>query len=162
MKKGERSRPLGIFVHSLTAAREIASEIPAYAHPLMRKFWPGPLTLVFKSDKVGLRPLLYKKTIGLRIPNQKWLLCLLKKLKRPLLQTSANFAGQPPAMSAKEVLRLFGDQVDLIIDAGRLKESKPSTVVDLTGPFPIILRRGALSRKLLERSLKSKINVKSE
>jgi L-threonylcarbamoyladenylate synthase len=162
LKKGERSRPLGIFVHSFTAVREIASEIPAYAHLLMRKFWPGPLTLVFKSEQAGLRPLLYKKTIGLRIPNQRWLLTLLKKLKQPLLQTSANLSGKPPARSAREVLELFGDEVDLIIEAGKLRKSRPSTVVDVTGPFPIILRRGAFSRKLLEKAIRVKFDVRSE
>jgi len=162
VKGRETKRPIGLFVSSISQVREIASEIPSYADKLMRRFWPGPLTLVFQSSDRRLRLLLHQGTIGIRIPQQKWLLTVLKKLDRPLLQTSANLSGRSPARTAGEVQRLFGDRLNLTIDAGRLKKTRPSTVVDASGPVPIILRKGLLSQRELERVLKMKIHVSDE
>ena len=159
LKKRESARPIGLFVSSISQVRKIASEIPSYADRLMKCFWPGPLTLVFPSSNRSLRPLLHQGTIGIRIPQQKWLLTVLRRLGRPLLQTSANLSGQSPARTSGEVQRLFGDRLNLIIDAGRLKKTKPSTVVDVTGPVPIILRKGLLSPRELERALNMKVHV---
>jgi L-threonylcarbamoyladenylate synthase len=162
MKGRKTKRPIGLFVCSIAQVRKITSQIPSYADKLMRRFWPGPLTLVFQSSNQRLRPLLHQGTIGIRIPRQKWLLTVLRRLGRPLLQTSANLSGHSPARTAGEVQRLFGERLNLIIDAGQLKKSKPSTVVDASGPVPIILRKGLLSQRELERALKMKIHVSDE
>jgi len=159
LKKRESARPMGLFVASISQVRKIASEIPPYAGKLMKHFCPGPLTLVFNSSNPRLRPFLHGGTVGIRIPRQKWLLAVLKKLDQPLLQTSANLSGKPPACSAAEVERWFGRYLDLILDTGPLKKMKPSTVVDVTGPVPIILRKGAISPRKLEQTLRMKSYV---
>ena len=162
IKGRETKRPIGLFVSSISQVRKIASQIPPYADKLMRHFWPGPLTLIFQSSNRRLRPLLHRGTIGTRIPRQKWLLTVLRRLGRPLLQTSANLSSRSPARTAGEVQRLFGDRLNLVIDAGQLKKSKPSTVVDASGPVSIILRKGLLSQRDLERVLKMKVHVTDE
>ena len=89
-----------------------------------------------------------KKTVALRIPNYKLFLGLAKEFNkefdRPLTGISANVSGWPASGNIKEILKQFEGkkhQPDLIIDAGNLKKSKPSKVVDLTGNTPKILRR---------------------
>ena len=84
-----------------------------------------------------------KKTIGLRIPNYKLINILLKELNKPLTGTSANISGKPASTKIKEVLKQFENkkhQPDLIIDAGNLPKSLPSTIIDLTKQPPKILR----------------------
>ena len=159
LKKRGPDRPIGIFVSSDAEVKKIASRVSADAQRLMKKFWPGPLTLVFKSGNPGLKPPLHHGTIGIRIPNQRWLLLVLKRLKKPLLQTSANLAGQPPLRAALDLYGLFGDELDLIIEAGNLKTAQPSTVVDVSEDVPIILRPGALKKTRLESVLKKRIDV---
>src|SRR3989337_1172781 len=100
----------------------------------MKEFWPGPLTVVFKTSERLDRSLVHQGTIGIRIPNQNWLLSVLRKLEKPLLQTSANLSGRSPLRTAQEVEKVFGEKLDLIVEAGKIKRTKPSTVVDVSGP----------------------------
>jgi len=84
-----------------------------------------------------------KGTIGVRIPNYKWLLGLAEQLNQPLAETSANISGEPATTKIKEVLKYFKGREyhpDLAIDAGNLKKSRPSKVIDLTVWPPKILR----------------------
>ena len=159
LKKREAARPIGIFVASVQQVKQLAGEISDYAKALMKEFWPGPLTLVFKTSERLDRSLVHQGTIGIRIPDQNWLLSVLRKLDKPLLQTSANLSGQSPLRTAQEVENVFGKELDLIVDAGRIRRAKPSTVVDVSGSVPIILRKGAISKRRLEKALKRKKNA---
>jgi L-threonylcarbamoyladenylate synthase len=144
IKKREISKPIPVFVRNLKAAKKIA-EINKNQEKILRKFWPGKITAVFKRKKTKIK--LYgidKKTIALRVPKYRLINVLLKKINRPLAGTSANISGKPAETRIKEVLRQFENKKnrpDLIIDAGNLKESKPSKVIDLTGSKPKVLRR---------------------
>lgn len=159
LKKKEAARPIGIFVASVEQVKQLAGEISGYAKALIKEFWPGPLTLVFKSSVRLHKPLVHPGTIGIRIPDQNWLLSVLRKLEMPLLQTSANLSGQSPLRTGREVQKVFGERLDLIVEAVKIKRTKPSTVVDVSGPVPIILRKGAISKRRLEKALKRKINA---
>jgi len=157
LKGREPARPLGVFVATIPQARKLVSEIPSHATRLMRTFWPGPLTLILRSSNRLPKTLLHQGTIGIRIPNQKWLLLVLRKLRKPMLQTSANISGQPEARNCAEIIKTFGNELDLIVDGGRIKRTRPSTVLDVSGSVPIILRAGAISKTRLERTLRRKI-----
>lgn len=114
--------------------------VPALARELMRTFWPGPLTLVFaRADG---------STLGFRVPKHPVALALLKEAGVPVVAPSANLNGQPPARTAEAVAREFMDKIDLILDGGPTPLGTSSTVVDMTGDSPKILREGAMAREL--------------
>jgi L-threonylcarbamoyladenylate synthase len=102
----------------------------------LRRYWPGPLTLVFTSRTGG--------TIALRVPEDDLLRKLMLHLRKPLISTSVNRSGEPPAHRIGEIARAFEAEVDLIVDSGDQKEGVPSTILDLSAtPFRLI-RQGRL------------------
>jgi len=135
IKKRPAKKPIPIFIKDIKTAKNLA-KIDLDQEKFLKKVWPGAVTAVLKSKKG-------KKTIGLRIPNYQLILDLLKNVNHPLTGTSANISGKPPSIKIKEVLKQFASQKhqpDLVLDAGDLSRSKPSTVIDLTVLPPKILR----------------------
>lgn len=141
IKKRRTQKPIPIFVKDLKTAKRLA-QINKNQEKFLRKVWPGKVTTVLKR-KNKLPKILFaeRKTIGLRIPKYKLVQDLFKKLNCPLTGTSANISGKPASNNIKEIINQFknqpsaknsGGQPDLIINAGNLPKSKPSTVLDLT------------------------------
>jgi len=135
IKKRPRSKPLPVFVKDIKMAQGLA-EIAKDQEVVLKKYWPGKYTFVLnkKNDK---------GTIALRIPKYKFLNDLLKKIKKPLVQTSVNVSGQPVLTKIKEIIKIFGSKpgIDLIIDAGDLPKSNPSTIIDLSKEDTKIIRK---------------------
>jgi L-threonylcarbamoyladenylate synthase len=125
---------------------QVAREIPELAGRLINRFWPGPLTLILPA-RAGLPGLLTggTDTIGVRQPRQDVTLRLVTALGCPVTGTSANRAGRPPLTRAAEVAAEFGEGVDLILDAGPCPGGLPSTIVDVSGPQPRLVRAGAVA-----------------
>lgn len=118
------------------------------AHQLAREFWPGPLALVVATRDGG--------NVGVRLPQHKLSNRLARALGRPLVTTSANQSGQPPARSATEVVEIFQQQKiqpNLILDDGSRDSGKPSTIVDVSTAETKILRVGVVSSKLIWQAL---------
>jgi len=123
----------------------LAAEVPAVAKRLVDAYWPGPLSLIFRAAPiVPQRVRGAGGTVALRCPNDRLCHTLLDVIGGPVVSSSANLSGQPPAETAEEVMRIFGNQLDLIIDGGPRKGGVPSTLVDLSGDKPRLLRRGGL------------------
>ncbi len=124
----------------------IASCITVSAEKLAEKFWPGPLTLLLPA-KPDISEFITAKTgkIAVRIPGESFALDLARSLGFPITATSANISGMPPADNADDVIRYFGDALDLIIDCGKTPGGKPSTIVDASGEKIRFLRAGAVS-----------------
>ena len=169
IKKRPTRKPTPIFVKSLKMAKKFA-KINKEQEKFLKKVWPGKATVVLRRKKAKMK--LYgvdKKTIALRIPKYVLINILLQELNLPLIGTSANISGKPASNNIKEIINQFtpfrdksltgfknqpptifgGGQPDFVIDAGNLKKSKPSTVIDLTSPKIKILRRGWLKQKQL-------------
>jgi len=131
-----KGRPVGMPLILMVAAE---SQLEGYVHvdsraeSMMRRWWPGPLTLILHAKGGG--------TLGVRIPKHKVALGLLRHAG-PLMTTSANIHGREPAMSAEEAGTLSG--VMAVIDGGAAPGGTASTVLDLTGPEPHVLREGAI------------------
>ena len=131
-----KGRPVGLPLILMVAAE---SELEGYVHvdsraeAMMRRWWPGPLTLILHAKGGG--------TLGVRIPKHKVALGLLRH-SGPLMTTSANLHGHEPAMSADEAGNLAG--VMAVVDGGAAPGGTASTVLDLTGPEPHVLREGAI------------------
>ncbi|HCC68938.1 MAG TPA: threonylcarbamoyl-AMP synthase [Nitrospiraceae bacterium] len=146
IKGRPQDKPIPLIVGSLEVLKTIAEEIPPEAEKLIKEFWPGPLTLVFKA-KASVSELLTAGTgtIAVRIPGESFALSLSRKIDFPITSTSANPSGATPPEVADEVSRYFGDKIDLIIDGGKTPIGKPSTIIDVTVKPWQILREGAIT-----------------
>ena len=116
-----------------------------FACQLIDKFWPGPLTIIFYSARV-IPPILTGHTgkIGIRLPNHTFSRRLVEKLGGPLTATSANISGMPGLNNPSDVLSAIGDRIDALIDGGMAAGGDASTVVDVTGVVPVIIREGVI------------------
>jgi len=131
-----KGRPAGMPLILMVAAEsqlEGIVHVDSRAESYMRRFWPGPLTLVLHAAGGG--------TLGVRIPNHQVALGLLRR-SGPLMTTSANLHGDDPAMTAGEAASLAG--VMGVVDGGAAPGGTASSVLDLTGPEPHVLREGAI------------------
>lgn len=128
----------------------VARELSPVAKQLIRRWWPGPLTVIApaRSD-IPARVLGDGTTIGMRIPDHLIALRLFQLVGKPLATTSANLSGHPAKCDAHEVAQELGHLVDLIINAGTCPHGKASTVVDCTTTPPTILREGPITRREL-------------
>jgi L-threonylcarbamoyladenylate synthase len=158
IKGRPQSRALPLLLADLSQLDKVASSIPTSARLLAEKLWPGPLTLVLlKSDAVS-DIVSDKKTVAVRISNHPIPIALARGVGTAIIGTSANRSGQPSTLTAAEAKSQLGDKVDFIIE-GDCPGGIESTVVDLTGETPLILREGALSIAEL-RQLCPEITVK--
>jgi L-threonylcarbamoyladenylate synthase len=124
------------------------------AKKIINKFWPGPLTIIFKKkNNVPNFITAKKKTVAIRMPENKFLLALIKKVGQPIVAPSANLSGRSSSIAANGTLEDFFSKVDLILDGGKTKYRKESTILDLTQESPKILREGAISKEKLEKYL---------
>ncbi|PIR97103.1 MAG: threonylcarbamoyl-AMP synthase [Candidatus Doudnabacteria bacterium CG10_big_fil_rev_8_21_14_0_10_41_10] len=154
-RKKINSIPMHIVVSSMAQAKKygVFSET---AEKLFKKFLPGPLTLIVESriSKLEFGKILAGKTgtIGIRMPKNNIALALVKKLGRPITATSANPShkhGGHDSYTANEVINQFKnrkDKPDLVLDAGRLKKVKPSTMLEVKGRNVKIIRKGPVGK----------------
>jgi L-threonylcarbamoyladenylate synthase len=123
----------------------LASEVHPLAGRLIERYWPGPLSLILHASR--LVPAAVQGaggTVALRCPNDPLSRALLGRIGGPVVSSSANISGRPPAESAAEVVEYFGNQLELVLDGGERRGGVPSTLVDVTGTRAKLLRRGAL------------------
>ena len=146
LKKRPVGKPLPIIVGDLDTLRSVAEDIPFSAEDLMKRFWPGPLTIIFKAkDSVPFLLTGGTGKVAVRIPGESAALHLAKALKLPITSTSANHSGEPPAEDSGSVINYFGNGTDLIIDAGKAPGGWPSTIIDVTVTPPKVLSEGSLT-----------------
>lgn len=146
-------KPLPLLIASSLEAMEIA-DIPPVANQLITRFWPGALTIVFKKLPTFHSAALAKQqTVALRVPDHDLVIDLIRTVRQPITGTSANRAGARAPVSAAEVGFGLGDLVALVIDGGRTPGGKESTVVDVSGGSPTIVRDGAVGRVEIEACL---------
>ena len=123
----------------------LALSVSPVARRLIREFWPGPLSLIFVAAEIVPAAVRGEGgTIALRCPKDVLSHALLTRFGGPVVSSSANLSGQRPAETAEEVVGYFGNQLDLVLDGGPRRGAVPSTLVDVSGPRPKLLRRGVL------------------
>jgi L-threonylcarbamoyladenylate synthase len=146
-KKRPHDQPLPLLLADKSDLLKIARVIPAVTWKLAERFLPGGLTLVLlKSRWVPDTVTAGSDSIAVRIPDHPVPLALIQGLGTPIVGTSANLSGQPSPRTAADVHKQLGEKVDLIIDGGECPEGIDSTILDLCGPTPSIIREGAVSR----------------
>jgi L-threonylcarbamoyladenylate synthase len=150
--KGRPStNPLICHVPDAAVAQRYVRDWPPAALRLSAAFWPGPLTLVLpKTDDIPHEVTAGRDTVALRAPNHPLTLMLLRILDRPLAGPSANKSSHISPTTAQHVRDELGDEVGMILDGGACDVGIESTVLDLVGPRPTILRPGGVTREQIE------------
>lgn len=155
LKGREADKPISILVNDKKMLAGIAEEIPLSAEKLIKKFWPGPLTIIFKAKKsIPTTLTAGTGTIGVRISSNPITQKLLETIDSPITTTSANPSGKKSPVTADEVMNYFKNKVDLILDGGVLSGKLGSTVVDFTEGCLKVIREGEIPIKRLVESLK--------
>jgi len=151
IKCRQADQPILLLIKDANEVRDWAADITPRAEGLMKKFWPGPLTLVFKAKPEVMAELTGGAgTIGLRVPGNTLTRQLLASLGIALTGTSANITGKPGPRTAQEAAEAIGGMVDMVLDGGRTEGDNPSTVVDVSADEPMMIREGAIpSREIL-------------
>jgi len=149
--------PIALIVADEREVVPLVEEIPATAKILMQRFWPGPLTLIFRATP-SVSPRLTGGTgkIGIRVSSHPVARFLAAGLAGPLTATSANLSGGPECSSADAVIRTLGDLPDAVIDGGPTPGGAGSTILDVTVSPPRILREGAIPGGLLRDALRNR------
>jgi len=145
--KGRPSdNPLIVHIWNRVQLKELTEEIPELAKILMDKYWPGPLTIIFKkSSKVPDYITAGLDTVAVRMPENPIALALLKEVDVPIAAPSANTSGRPSPTQGKHVVEDLSGKVDIILDGGDCKLGLESTVVDVYSNPIMILRPGRIT-----------------
>ena len=152
--KGRPSDKPLIALVATQAMAEACGDFAGSARALAEEFWPGPLTLVLpRAAASPLSPLVHQgaRGVSLRIPGNEIALAVVEAAGRPLTAPSANPSGAPSPLIAAEVVAGLGAHVALVIDGGPADGSLASTLLDLTGAIPRLLRAGVVTAEAIER-----------
>ena len=155
------SKALPLLLADAADAARVA-EVTPLSRTLAKRFWPGALTIVMRKA-AAYRSLALGDgvSVALRVPDHDLVRAIVHGLGEPMTGTSANRAGAPAPVSAAEVAFQMGDMVDLIIDGGRSRSRQESTVIDITGDAPQVLREGAVRTGEVEEVLGKAVEVRS-
>jgi L-threonylcarbamoyladenylate synthase len=154
LKRKPEGSPFLLLVEGPAQVERIAARLPDLYLGVVERFWPGPLTVVLPaaegvpSEVSGGRGTVAVRTPGLSLPRR-----LAGRLGRPITGVSANIFGEPPCRTATDVAVCFGEEIELILDGGPTPGGAPSTILDLSGPRPRVLREGLVPRTALEPHL---------
>ncbi len=157
--KGRPSdNPLIVHIARKEDVHILAKDVPANAKKLIDKFWPGPLTIIFKkTSKVPNSVSGGLNSVAIRMPSHKIALALIKEAGVPIAAPSANLSGKPSPTSAQHVIEdLFG-KADAILYGGKARIGLESTVIDMRAKTPILLRPGSITREQISKVLKIKV-----
>jgi len=152
VKERPLNMPLPLLLSDVSQITGVAESVPEIAWSLINAFLPGALTLVLrKSSSVSDIISGGGTTVAIRVPAHPVPVALVEGLGAPVVGTSANLSGKPSPLTAGEVRSQLGNKVDFIIDGGRCPGGKESTVVDVTGETPAVLREGAITLKEIRK-----------
>ncbi len=141
LKQREKKKPFSFICADLSDVARYA-KVSNYAFKILKRFLPGPYTFVLDASSIVPDLLTTKqKTVGVRIPDNRICLAIVKELEHPIVTTSANLSGEDPIGDPFMIERTLGKQLDLVIDGGILSPDV-SSVVSLIGDYPTVIRKG--------------------
>ena len=154
LKSREETKPILLLISDYDKVAKFITKPSDLFLSVASRHWPGPLTLVSSARPDLLEELTVGSgTIGLRLPDDDDVRALVRVCGGALTATSANPSGGLPARTAREVEVYFGAGIDMIIDGGDATVLQPSTVLDVSGDRPRLIREGAIARKTLTETL---------
>jgi L-threonylcarbamoyladenylate synthase len=153
IKKRSRNLPFPLLLNNMSQLSMVTDKIPESIYLLATSFWPGGLTIVL--SRAGTLPdyLSDRPTVAVRIPKHHIPLSLIQYLGNPIIGTSANISGMQNNLTADEVQRQLGNSIDYIIDGGSCPGGNESTILDLSGVSPAIIRQGIIPQSEIEQVL---------
>lgn len=163
VKGGDTTRPFTVHLARASEYEEYVSEISTLGRRLIRKGWPGPLTLIFNiSDPTtaraharlsaeGAASIYSDQRVGLRYPDHRIAETFLSSSASPVVASSANVAGRAAPIDAERIMEEFGDRVDFVLDAGPTRYRKNSTVVACNGDGYRLIRAGVWDERTIRR-----------
>lgn len=154
IKGRPKNKALIVLVSDLDMLGKMVDSISAIEQKLIEKFWPGPLTIIFKKkEKCGISNIVTggKSDIGVRMTNGKIVKMLLKEAGVPIVAPSANLSGNPTGVKIENIIEELGDKVDYILDCGDIDDDITSTVVQVKGNVIYILREGKITKEELNQ-----------
>ncbi len=152
VKKRPRHLPFPLLIGDMSQLSTVVAPVPEVVLFLVKHFWPGGLTLILLKTASLPTHLTDQSTIAVRVPDHLVPLALIQGLGKPIIGTSANISGKPSTLTVDEVKQQLGDKVDLIIDGGRCPSGNESTIVDVTGEVPAILRQGIIPKREIDKA----------
>jgi L-threonylcarbamoyladenylate synthase len=163
-KNRPADNPLIVHVSSLKMLNDVVLEIPSIAKKLIKKYWPGPLTLVLKkSSKIPSVVTCGLDSVAVRMPSNKIALELIKKSGVPIAAPSANLSKSPSPTRARHVFDDMNGRIDMILNGGECNIGLESTVLDVSEKLPRLLRPGKVTLEELEKFIgKIEVNFTSE
>ena len=146
IKQRPSSKPVLVLIDGIERLPQLISEIPAIYKPLMQRFWPGPLTLIFPA-RPTLSSLLTAGTgtVGIRISSNQAATAICRSSGGAITATSANISGEQPARTVTELISSLQQSIDLIVDGGALDRVPPSTVLNYRDDRLLLVREGSIS-----------------
>ena len=138
VKARDRGKPFTVHIADVETIEKMGCRVSRQAKRLIDKFWPGPLTVILKSED--------GKKIGFRMPANRVALELIKAVGVPVIAPSANISGKAPPTDAESVLEELGGMIELVVDSGPTTIGVESTIVDMTVSPPKVLREGAINK----------------
>ncbi|MEY8445522.1 L-threonylcarbamoyladenylate synthase [Enterococcus ratti] len=163
VKDRPQDNPLIVHVSSFEQVKSYVDNFHPLTEKIVKNFWPGPLTLIFKIKKGGLPAIVTGglSTAAFRMPDNKKTLQVIKLAKVPIVGPSANTSGKPSPTTAEHVYHDLQGKITGIIDDGATRIGIESTVIDLSDPMsePMILRPGAVTKEQLEAAIGGKVTI---
>jgi L-threonylcarbamoyladenylate synthase len=145
LKARDYGLPISILVADLDMMREYVDHVPDEIIPLLRRFWPGPLTMLFPAAASFPKGLITNTgKVGIRISSHPIASAIVRTFGKPLTTTSANLSDFPASLNVKHIKKYFGEKIPCIVDGGECEPSRGSTVVDVGAETMRIIREGVI------------------
>lgn len=153
LKGRSYKKPLPLLVADAAQAEPLVEPLSPRLRRLLRDYWPGPLTVVFKTSSLGRMVSGGKETVAIRVPDHPGARALLRVFNAPLAVTSANPSGRPPAATGTAAARIFKGKVEVLWDGGKCPGGVASTVLDASSDHWTLVREGAVGKNELLKYL---------
>lgn len=148
IKKRPITKPISLLVSDFDMINKVAKNITKKEYELMKKFFPGPLTIILnKKDIVPNIVTANTNTVGIRMPDNEITRKLIKHAGVPIAAPSANISGEPSNTNLNDLINIFKNNVDYYIDGGECKIGTASTIIQVVNEVPIILRKGSITEE---------------
>lgn len=152
VKQRPLNKPISLLVNSIDMIEQITKDITELEYALIRKFFPGPVTIILKKKNIIPNVVTANSdTVGIRMPANEIALKLIEYADVPIAAPSANISGKPSGTNLKDIMKDFDGKVDYFIDSGPSKIGLASTIVQVIDGVPKILREGSISEEQIKK-----------
>lgn len=157
LKRRDSNKPISLLVSNMEMVEMVAKDISDLEYKLMRKFWPGPFTIILKKKSIVPDILTSNgDTVGVRMPSGEIAKKLIEYAEVPIAAPSANISGKPSGIDINDIMKDFEGKVDCIIDNGTSELGVASTIVKVVDNVPYILREGTITKEQIEKVVSNK------